>query len=124
MSGSIQSYRDLTAWQRAMDLAEAVYRSTQSWPRDELYGLTNQARRAAASVPANIAEGKGRYGAAEFLHHLSIAKGSLHEMETHLLLGQRLGYMPAADAESLLTHSAEVGRLLTGLIRSLRAPAP
>jgi four helix bundle protein len=82
---SVQSYQDLTAWQRAMDLVEAVYRATQSWPREELYGLTNQARRAAVSVPANIAEGKGRFGPAEFLHHLSMATGSLHETETHLL---------------------------------------
>lgn len=103
-----------------MDLAEAVYRATQTWPREELYGLTNQVRRAAASVPANIAEGKGRYGAAEFLHHLSIARGSLHEMETHLLLGQRLGYVAPDSATRLLAQSDEVGRLLAGLLRRLR----
>jgi four helix bundle protein len=103
-----------------MDLAEEVYRVTQSWPRDELYGLTNQVRRAAVSVPANVAEGKGRYGTAEFLHFLSIARGSLHEMETHLLLGQRLGYSTQQQVTALLGQSDEVGRLLAGLVRSLR----
>jgi four helix bundle protein len=83
---AVQSYQDLTAWQKAMDLVEAVYRATQQWPRDELYGLTNQARRAAVSVPANIAEGKARFGPSEFFHRLSIALGSLHETETHLLI--------------------------------------
>jgi four helix bundle protein len=76
---SVQSYRDLAAWQKAMDVVETVYRATQQWPREEVYGLTNQARRAAVTVPANIAEGQGRRGPTEMLHHLSIADGSLHE---------------------------------------------
>jgi four helix bundle protein len=88
----VQSYRDLVAWQKAMDMVEAVYRATQTWPKDEVYGLTTQARRAAVSVPANIAEGQGRRGAAEMVHHLSMAGGSLHELETHLLIALRLGY--------------------------------
>jgi four helix bundle protein len=117
------SYRDLLVWQKALDLAEAVYHATRDWPREELYGLTNQARRAAASVPANIAEGQGRSGSKEFLHHLSIAKGSLHELETHLFLAQRLGYGSAAAYAGLLLQSAEVGRMLLGLIRKLRPPA-
>jgi four helix bundle protein len=119
---SVQSYQDLTAWQRAMDLVEAVYRATQSWPREELYGLTNQARRAAVSVPANIAEGKGRFGPAEFLHHLSMATGSLHETETYLLIARRLGYIDQRARTGLLAQSAEVGRLISGLMRSLRTP--
>ncbi len=121
MSGSINGYRDLTAWQKAMDLVEAIYRVTQMWPKEELYGLTNQARRAAISVPANSAEGKGRQGAAEFAHHLSMAMGSLHEAETHLLIAGRLGYSSADDTARLLTQSGEVGRLIGGLMRSLRA---
>jgi four helix bundle protein len=121
MSGNIQGYQDLTAWQTAMDLVEAVYRVTHMWPKEELYGLTNQARRAAVSVPANIAEGKGRQGAAEFAHHLSMAMGSLHEAETHLLIARRLGYSSADDTARLLAQSGEVGRLIGGLMRSLRA---
>jgi four helix bundle protein len=124
MSGSIQRYQDLTAWQKAMDLVEAVYRLTQTWPKEELYGLTNQARRAVVSVPANIAEGKGRQGAAEFVHHLSIAMGSLHEAETHLLIAGRLGYSSADDTAGPLTLAGEVGRLIGGLMRSLRAARP
>src|SRR5918911_1525021 len=108
---SVQSYRDLAAWQKAMDLVETVYRATQHWPREEVYGLTNQARRAAVSVPANIAEGQGRHGAVEMLHHLSIADGSLHELETRLLIAPRL-----------LAQTAEVGRILGGLRRRMREP--
>jgi four helix bundle protein len=118
---SIQSYRDLTVWQKAMDLVDSVYTASDAWPRDELYALTNQARRAVVSVPANIAEGKGRYGAAEFLHHLSIARGSLHELETLLLIAQRRGYLTERACTGVLEQAAEVGRLLHGLVRSLSA---
>jgi four helix bundle protein len=119
---SVQSYRDLAAWQKAMDLVEAVYRATQQWPREEVYGLTNQAHRAAVSVPANIAEGQGRRGATAMLHHLSIADGSLHELETHLLIAQRLRYLDGASATLLLAQTAEVGRILGGLMRRMREP--
>jgi four helix bundle protein len=119
---SVQSYRDLAAWQKAMDLVEAVYRATQQWPREEVYGLTNQARRAAVSVPANITEGQGRRGASEMLHHLSIADGSLHELETHLLIAQRLRYLDGASATLLLAQTAEVGRILGGFMRRMREP--
>jgi four helix bundle protein len=115
------SYRDLIAWQKAMDMVEGVYRATRSWPRDEIYGLTSQVRRAAVSVPANVAEGKGRIGSAEFAHHLSMAHGSLCEMETHLQLGHRLGYLTEVELGQLLSQAQEVGRLLQGLIRSLRS---
>ena len=120
MSG--ENYRDLIAWQKAMDLVEGVYRATCLWPKEERYGLTNQVRRAAVSVPANIAEGQGRQSRKEFLHHVSIAHGSLREVETHLLISQRLGYSDEATCEALLCQSAEVGRLLNGLMRSLRPP--
>ena len=116
----VQSYRDLVAWQKSMDMVEAVYRVTQTWPKDEVYGLTNQARRAAVSVSANIAEGQGRRGAAEMVHQLSMAGGSLHELETHLLIAQRLGYLSQAALAPLLAQTDEVGRLLSGLIRSMR----
>jgi four helix bundle protein len=94
--------------------------ATRAWPREELFGLTSQARRAAAAVPANIAEGHGRLGPKEFLHHLSIAVGSLHELETHLQLAQRLEFLDEDACSALEDQTAEVGRLLGGLIRSLR----
>ena len=117
---SIRSYRDLFAWQKAMDLVEAVCRATDGWPKKELYGLTSQVCRAAVSVPSNIAEGQGRHSTKEFLHHLPIANGSLHEVETQLLIAQRLGYLKEPTCESLLSQAAEVGRLLHGLVRSPR----
>ena len=115
-----QRYRDLIVWQKAMELVEEIYRVTASWPREETFGLTNQVRRAAVSVPANIAEGQGRTGAKEFLHHLSIANGSLCEAETHLFIGCQLSYVDQQALDPLLSMSGDVGRLLHGLIRSLR----
>jgi four helix bundle protein len=113
-----QSYRDLVAWQRAVDLVEHVYRITQDWPRDELYGLTNQARRAAVSIPANIAEGQGRLSDKEFCHHLSFAYGSLCELETHLIIARRLGYLGSDSHDVLASQATQVARPLRGLIRS------
>jgi len=115
-----RSYRELTAWQRAMDFAENVYVITRTWPREELYGLTGQLRRAAASVPSNIAEGQGRESDKDFLRFLAIAKGSLHEAETQIMLGERLDYHRTETTHALLQQSAEVGRLLNGLMKSLR----
>lgn len=115
-----RSYRDLLVWQTAMDLVEDVYRASRDWPKEELYGLTNQVRRAAVSVPANVAEGQGRSNRKEFLHHLSIADGSLHEVETHLLISRRLLYIDDATLEPLLDQTARIGRLLHALIKSLR----
>jgi four helix bundle protein len=112
---AIRNYRDLLAWQSAMDLTEAIYMATASWPRSEVFGLTRHAREAAVSVPCKIAEGQGRRADAEFRHFLSIAHGSIREVETCVLLGQRLQYLAAPDAERLLEHTSEVGRLVTGL---------
>src|SRR5215210_3440151 len=117
--GTVRSYRELTAWKKAMQLAKLVYSLTGSWPKDEVYGLTTQIRRAAVSIPSNIAEGQGRFSTKEFMHFLSIAHGSLLEVETQALIAQRLGYLPGETAEHLLTSSAEVGRLINGLFRSL-----
>jgi len=89
----VKSYRDLETWQVSMDLVAEVYRVTKLFPRDEIYGLTNQLRRAAVSVPSNIAEGQGRDSTKEFLHHLSMAHGSLCEVETQLLIAQGLEYL-------------------------------
>jgi len=115
----LKSYRGLLAWQRGMDLVELVYASTRSWPKEELYGLTSQIRRAVVSIPSNIAEGQGRNGIKEFMHHLSIAHGSLAELETQALVAQRLGYLPPDTVNHLLDCASEVGRLINGLSRSL-----
>ena len=116
-----RGFRDLIAWQKAMDLVEGVYRATQGWPRDEAYGLTNQVRRAAVSVPANIAEGQGRGSSREFGQFLAIAKGSLGELETHLLIAHRLTCLDEQTAGALIAQVTEVGRLLHGLRQSLRS---
>ena len=115
-----RNYQDLIAWQRAMDLVEEVYRVTKAWPRDEAYGLTNQVRRAAVSIPSNIAEGQGRNSPAEFARFLSIAHGSLGEVETQLLIASRLAYPDTQTISTTLDRTTEVGRLVQGLLRSLR----
>lgn len=117
---TVRSFRDLECWQKAMDLVVECYRVTREFPKHELYGLTNQLQRAAVSVPANIAEGQGRQHTQEFIQHLSIAYGSLSELETHLLIAKRLDYLDSSTAERLLDRAGEVGRLLNGLLRSLR----
>lgn len=118
---SAKSYRELTVWQRSMRLTREIYGATRQWPKEETYGLTSQIRRAAISVPANIAEGQARLGTREFIQFLGMARGSLAEVETLLLLSNDLGYTTPDDAESLLSNCAEIGRLLNGLLRSLSA---
>ena len=119
------SFRDLVVWQKAMALAADVYRSTKSFPRSEMYGLTSQIRRAAVGVPSNIAEGKGRLSKKEFVQFLAKARGSLCEVDTQLELSKELEFMDAPDFERLSNQSGKVGRLLNALIvaiqRSLRA---
>ena len=117
----MQTYGDLIVWRKAIDLVEEVYTATREWPREELYGLTSQIRRAAVSVPANIAEGQGRGSTRDFHHFLAIANGSLIESETHLHIAHRLGYIQRDTLTALLERTAEVSRLLQGLARSLQA---
>jgi four helix bundle protein len=112
-------FRDLLAWQRAYGLALDVYRATGTFPRDELFGLTSQMRRAAVSVPANIAEGYERRTQGEYSQFLRIARGSLGELETYLKLSLDLGYIDQSKAKAMSDQRAEVGRLLNGLLRSL-----
>ena len=104
-----------------MELVETVWRLSARLPAEERFGMTSQLRRAAASVPANIAEGAERNGTGEFLHFLGIASGSLAETETFLLLAVRLGLIPDGRAEAALEQAATVGRMLNGLKRSLRS---
>jgi four helix bundle protein len=115
----VESYRDLLVWQQAMDLAVGVYAATRSWSREELYGLTSQARRAAVSIPANIAEGYGRETRATYEHFLRIAQGSLKELETHLLIAERIELAPRREIAPLLDASESVGKLLRLLLRRL-----
>jgi four helix bundle protein len=114
-----RGYRDLIAWQKGMALVRETYSLTSSWPAEERFGLTLQARRAAVSVPANIAEGSGRTGVRHLRNHLSIAHGSLCELETHVLLAQDLGFTGATDTDALIQRSEEVGRIIRGLLKSL-----
>lgn len=117
---TINSYRDLQVWQEAMALAEACYRLTRELPKEELFGLTSQIRRPAASIPANIAEGHGRENTGSFVQHLRIAQGSLKELETHRLLAERVELTCAGSAGPLLMQTEKLGKMLRSLIRSLQ----
>ena len=117
---SVRSYRDLVVWQKAMALAALSYTMTRSFPRTEVYGMTAQIRRAAASIPANIAEGNGREHTGSYIQALRISQGSLKELETHVLLAQTVELMDKTDAEQILGASEEVGKLLRSLIRALQ----
>ena len=116
---TFKNYRDLIAWQKAMDLATIAYQVSKKLPRDELYGLTSQIRRAVVSIPSNIAEGHARRSTKEFLHYLSVALGSLAESETQFLLSVRLEYLTDADIADFIELGSEVGRIINGLINSL-----
>jgi four helix bundle protein len=104
-----------------MDLVDAVYRATKQWPPDERFMLIAQIRRAVVSIPANIAEGQGRNGNAEFVHHLGIANGSLSEVETLVRVATRQGFQSVETQDALFSISREVGRLVNGLIRAMKA---
>jgi four helix bundle protein len=116
-------YRDLIAWRKAMEFVTKIYGATQRFPGEERYGLTNQLRRAAVSVPSNIAEGQARYSQKEFHHFLSQARGSLVEIETQILIARDLTYLSPAKADALLADAEELGRILNGLIASIKARA-
>jgi len=117
----MRDFRNLKAWQKAHETALSVYRATQPFPREELYGLVSQLRRAASSVPANIAEGCGCDGNREFARFLNIALRSASETEYHLLLARDLGYLDAKTHELLDDQVTEVKRMLTGLVGRLEA---
>jgi four helix bundle protein len=115
-----RSYRGLRVWNEAMALAEGCYRLTREFPKAELFGMTSQIRGAAASVPANIAEGYGREGRGEYIQLLRVAQGSLKELETHLLLSRRVELAPETAFEVVLAQCEIVGKMLRALIRSLQ----
>jgi four helix bundle protein len=120
LEGNIQSYRDLLVWRKAMDMVVECYKLTEKLPTSETYGLIGSIRRACVLVPSYIADGKGRDNVAEYLQKLSAASGSLKLLETHLLVVDRLGYLPMSEIEPSLDLCDQVGKMLTNLVKSLR----
>lgn len=117
---SVRGFKDLLVWQKAMDLIEEVYRLTQTFPKQETYGLSTQIQRAAVSIAANIAEGNGRDSTKEYVHHLAFSLGSLAEVETYLVVAARLGYAKQQITSALESKCDEIGRMLRGLQKALR----
>ncbi len=120
MSKGIVSYRDLKVWRRSVALVVESYRLTRRLPKDEMYGLTSQIRRAATSIPSNIAEGHGRLHRGDYLRSLSVAMGSLKELETELAIARQIGYLTAKDTRQADRCADEVGRMLAAIVRTLR----
>lgn len=116
-----QSYRDLIAWQKDMKLVTEIYCATKLFPAEERYGLTNQLRRAAVSVPSNIAEGQARFSGKEFHRFLSMTRGSLVEIETQLQIAMNLGYLGASEGGALMDEAGELSRVLNRLLASIKA---
>jgi four helix bundle protein len=118
---AVKSFRDLVVWQRGIAFAEKIYRLSHDFPKHETYGLTNQLRRAAVSIPSNIAEGHERDSTKEYLHHLSYATGSLAEVETLVVIASRLEYLPQNQIETILRECDELERMIHAIQRSLKA---
>ena len=118
----VRSYRDLVVWQKAIALVTEVYRATESFPRHEIYGLSGRIRRAAVSIPSNIAEGEGRLSRGEFRQFLGHARGSAFELDTQVTIARDLAYIDDDAAASLLARVHEVGRVLSGLLNSISKP--
>ena len=106
------SYRDLRVWQLAMQVVATVYEQTRCFPKHEIYGLTSQMRRAAVSIPSNIAEGKGRSSDRDRAHFFCQARGSLLELETQILIAQQLEYLSGSESEKLIVNTSQLGRML------------
>ncbi len=119
MSSSFKSYRDLEVWQKGIQLAKAIYQLTMSFPSEERFGLTNQMRRAAVSIPSNIAEGHARLSTAEFQRFLAIAMGSVAELETQIILSTELDFLSEAASHDMLSQLHSIGKMGRGLYRSL-----
>jgi four helix bundle protein len=119
-NNDIKSYRDLRVWQEAMNLAALCYALTRKFPKEEMFGMTSQIRRAAASIAANIAEGHGRELSGSFVQFLRIAQGSLKEVETHLLLSERVGLSTEVSIKPAVEKCDEIGKMLRSLIRAIQ----
>ena len=115
----VRTFRELVVWQKALGLVKEIYRVTQEFPKEELFGLTSQLRRAAVSVPSNIAEGQGRLTEKEFRQYLGNARGSLAEVETQIIIAKDLDFINDQDFKNLSAMITEVGRVLNGLIASV-----
>jgi len=115
----MSSFRELRVWQKGMDLAEVVYRTTEDFPKREWYGLASQMRRAAVSVPSNIAEGQGRLTSADWLRFLGQARGSLYELETQIILAGRLGYIEPSEIDAISDRATDAGRSLAGFLNHI-----
>ena len=113
----MRPHHKLEAWSKAVDLVTSVYKNTETFPKEERYGLTSQIRRAAVSIPANIAEGAGRRSPKEFPHFLSNSQGSASELETELIIANRLGYLDETSFSQMISELERIGRLITGLSR-------
>lgn len=118
------TYKDLIVWQKAMDLVAALYDATEGFPKREIYSLTDQMRRAAVSIPSNIAEGQAHFSRREFRHFLRHTCGSLAELETQIVIAQRRNYLTESQTAELLQRTHEVGRILSGLLNSLKEQIP
>jgi four helix bundle protein len=114
-------YRELIVWQKAMDLVTEIYKVTASFPSEEKFGLSSQARRAAVSIPSNIAEGHGRKATGAYMNHISIAYGSLMELETQMQIAERLNFLPSETVSAIQGSISEIARMLNGLKKSLSA---
>lgn len=121
---TVKNYRDLIVWQKAMDLVVAVYELSAKFTRDEIFGLTFQVRKAAVSAPSNIAEGQSRWSTKEFLHHLSIAHGTVAEVETQTFVAIRVKYVTQEEASTVLNLSIEVKKLINALANTLEKRPP
>ncbi len=119
MERVIKSYRDLIVWQKSMVMVTAIYENTRRFPRDELYGLTTQIRRAAVSIPSNIAEGYSRNSTADYIRYLRIASGSLYELRTQLEIAINLGYIKAMGFHSIEEVQTEIEKMLSSMIRKI-----
>ncbi len=120
MANEVRSYRDLIVWQKAIDLVSEIYRLTINFPKEEIFGLVSQMRRAAVSIPSNIAEGHARLSRKEYQYFLGNSRGSLAELETQIIIARNLDFLKEPEMQRLLDQAAELGRILNGLLSSLR----
>ncbi len=120
MKEKVRSYRDLVAWQKALELVTEIYRKSQNFPKEEMFGLTSQIRRAAVSIPSNIPEGHNRLSRKEYKYFLGNARGSVAEIGTQIMIAKNLNYLTDTEQNHLLELVAEVGRIVNGLITSLK----
>jgi len=121
---NVRSYQDLVAWQKAMELVTEIYRVSQKFPKEEVFSLTSQIRRAAVSIPSNIAEGRGKFSKGDFQYFLGHARGSLSEVETQILIARNLNYITNTEIDHIMELAGEVGRLLNGLLAAIKKRSP